>query len=937
MNILVYGSNGWIGNQFIEILKQRKKKYTCGKSRVDNINDLREEIEKEKPTHIVSFIGRTHGKIKDTEYTTIDYLEQEGKLTENIRDNLFSPLLLCIIAKEKNIHFTYLGTGCIFKFDEDHPFGLEVNGFKEESLPNFFGSSYSTVKGYTDRLVKLYESNVLNLRIRMPITGEQNPRNFITKITTYEKICSIPNSMTVLPELLPKALEMIEKKITGTVNLTNPGLISHNEILGMFREIVDKDFTWKNFSIEEQKKILAGDRSNNYLDTRKLENLFPDVKNIKDSIREMLMEYKSSYVPKMIIECKDDIIIESNEEDVENEFDEIKCLFVTGGCGFIGSNFINLFCEKHRNIKIINFDCLYYCADKNNVKKSVQESENYSFIEGNLQSFELLKYIFLHNEITHIIHFAAQSHVQHSFEDSIQYTMDNIVGTHNLMEVNRRYNKFLKKFIHVSTDEVYGESMLDTNESMKTELSLLCPTNPYAATKAGAEMLVQSYAHSFNFPVIITRGNNVYGPNQYPEKLIPRFIMLLKENKKVTIQGDGSCLRAFLHAYDTASAFEIILLKGKIGEIYNIGCDEGMEYTVMEVAKKIIKLVKNTEDYDEWIEYIEDRPYNDQRYYISNEKVKNLGWKIQIKFEDGLQQLINGVYKINKYLLSQYNSSNDNLQYFGDWTNNIDELKEKFNKGLPFEHINLDNFLKEEYAEEIYKNFPTDFENWHQYYNPIEVKYANDDIENMDQSIKKLFYLLSTNQLINVFSRITGIKDLEFDPYLHGAGLHSHPRYGRLNMHLDYEKHILLKNKQRRLNIILFFTKDWKEEWNGDNQLWDKDMKECVVKTYPKFNSVIVFKTDEITWHGLPEKIMCPEGFFRKSFAYYYISPLKTKSNENKIGNDGSGYRTKATFIKRPTDPEIPELDKLYEIRPHRRIEQEDMDRIWPDWTPELF
>ena len=207
----------------------------------------------------------------------------------------------------------------------------------------------------------------------------------------------------------------------------------------------------------------------------------------------------------------------------------------------------------------------------------------------------------------------------------------------------------------------------------------------------------------------------------------------------------------------------------------------------------------------------------------------------------------------------------------------------------------------------------------------------------MNKSIKDLFYLLSTNNLIDVFSEISGITDLEYDPYLHGAGLHAHPRYGRLNMHLDYEKHIILKNKQRRLNIILFFTKDWKEEWNGDNQLWGKNMKKCVVKTYPKFNSAIIFKTDEITWHGSPEKIMCPEGVFRKSLAYYYISPLIANSNENKIGNDGSGYRTKATFVKRPIDHEHPELEKLYKIRPYRRIEKKDIDGIWPEWTPELF
>lgn len=293
----------------------------------------------------------------------------------------------------------------------------------------------------------------------------------------------------------------------------------------------------------------------------------------------------------------------------------------------------------------------------------------------------------------------------------------------------------------------------------------------------------------------------------------------------------------------------------------------------------------------------------------------------------------NNNYKIIKEYLHNFNIANDNEKYFGDWINNTDELKEKYVNALPFEHIKIDNFLKEEYAEEIFQNYPTDFENWHTYHNPLEVKYANDNINDFDKSIKDLFYLLSTDNLIKVFSGITGIEGLELDPYLHGAGLHVHPRYGRLNMHLDYEKHIILKNKQRRLNIILFFTKDWKEEWHGDNQLWDKDMKECKVKTYPKFNSAIIFKTDEITWHGLPEKIMCPENVFRKSFAYYYISPLVSKPSANKIGDDGSGYRTKATFVKRPTDPYNPKLQELYKIRSNRRIEKEDMEKIWPNWN----
>lgn len=340
-------------------------------------------------------------------------------------------------------------------------------------------------------------------------------------------------------------------------------------------------------------------------------------------------------------------------------------IFITGGAGFIGSNFINKFFEKYNSqdielefegikfnesckiqnksisFNLINFDALYYSANENNVNKKIRNDYRYKFIHGNLQSYDLLKYIFQTNKITHIIHFAAQSHVQNSFTDALQYTKDNVLGTHNLLEVARLYCPTLEKFIHVSTDEVYGESMLLANESCKTEQSILCPTNPYAASKAAAEMLVQSYNHSFNMPIIITRGNNVYGPNQYPEKVIPRFIKQLKEGKKVTIQGNGSCIRAFLHAEDTALAFIKILEKGKIGEIYNIGCDEGMEYSILDVAKILIKKIKGKEALvEDWIEYIEDRPFNDKRYYISNTKLKKLGWEITIGFEEGINKLI---------------------------------------------------------------------------------------------------------------------------------------------------------------------------------------------------------------------------------------------------------------------------------------------------------
>ena len=283
MLVLIYGHKGWIGSKVINLLQEQNIEFVRGNVRVNNKLELEEEIKTINPTHIMSFIGRTHGK----GFTTIDYLEQKGKIYENVRDNLFSPLLLAILCKKYNIHFTYIGTGCIFKFDKDHPYEKEVNGFTEESLPNFFGSGYSVVKGFTDELMHMFEDTVLNLRIRMPISDDWSTRNFIYKITHYEKICSIKNSMTVLPELLPLMIDMAKNKVTGTINMTNPGLISHNRILELYKEIVDKDFTWKNFSIEEQAKILAADRSNNYLDTSKIESMYK-VDNIETAVIKIL-------------------------------------------------------------------------------------------------------------------------------------------------------------------------------------------------------------------------------------------------------------------------------------------------------------------------------------------------------------------------------------------------------------------------------------------------------------------------------------------------------------------------------------------------------------------------------------------------------------------------------------------------------------------------
>ena len=195
----------------------------------------------------------------------------------------------------------------------------------------------------------------------------------------------------------------------------------------------------------------------------------------------------------------------------------------------------------------------------------------------------------------------------------------------------------------------------------------------------------------------------------------------------------------------------------------------------------------------------------------------------------------------------------------------------------------------------------------------------------MPRCIKKLFNLLSCEEIIEKINTLSGIGNLEYDPYLHGAGLHIHKKGGKLDMHLDYEKHPNL-NKERRVNIILYMTKDWQDEWNGETQLWDKNLSNCVSKSKVIFNNALIFKTNEISWHGLPELINCPEGILRKTIAYYYISSLESTPDDNRIGNDGTGYRTKATFKKRPNDDFDELKEKLYKIRPFRLIKPEDFN-----------
>jgi len=285
--ILFFGGRGWIGKQLVELLRGHLSidSIILSTVRPQHIEELRTELDNVKPTHVVSTIGRTHGKINNKEIPTIDYLEYDGKLQENVIDNLYAPITLAHECQRRNIHYTYLGTGCIFEYDDTHSNGI---GFLEDDEPNFFGSSYSIIKGVTDQLMHQFSDSVLNVRIRMPITSDPNPRDFITKIVNYTKICSMANSMTVLDELLPLLVEMILDYRTGTIHLTNPGTISHDEILTLYKEIIDSTKTWQTMTYEEQSLLLKSKRSNNELDTTLLQQWFPNVLPIRESIINVL-------------------------------------------------------------------------------------------------------------------------------------------------------------------------------------------------------------------------------------------------------------------------------------------------------------------------------------------------------------------------------------------------------------------------------------------------------------------------------------------------------------------------------------------------------------------------------------------------------------------------------------------------------------------------
>jgi dTDP-glucose 4,6-dehydratase len=304
---------------------------------------------------------------------------------------------------------------------------------------------------------------------------------------------------------------------------------------------------------------------------------------------------------------------------------EGKNVIVTGAAGFIGSNFIELLYEKYNNINITVIDKLTYAADKSRL----EQFDNLNFIEGDIKDRDTVQKAFSKKDIDFVVNFAAESHVDRSIDSGKPFIHSNVEGAYTLMEEASKHD--IEKFIQISTDEVYGSK----EEGKFTEEDSLDPSSPYSASKASADMMANSFRVTHNLPIIIVRPTNNFGPNQHPEKLIPKFISRAKEGKNLPVYGDGTNVRDWLYVKDNCRAIELLLRKGEPGQIYNVGANQFKQN--IEITKKIIELTGASE---EIIEFVEDRKGHDQRYAVDSTKIRDLGWKPRVEFEDGLKKVI---------------------------------------------------------------------------------------------------------------------------------------------------------------------------------------------------------------------------------------------------------------------------------------------------------
>lgn len=303
-------------------------------------------------------------------------------------------------------------------------------------------------------------------------------------------------------------------------------------------------------------------------------------------------------------------------------------MLVTGGAGFIGSNFIRHMLTEHPDTRIVNLDALTYAGNLENLR-DVADNPNYTFVRGDICDPDTVAAVFRDHPIDTIVHFAAESHVDRSISDGAAFVRTNVLGTFTLLDCARKHG--VRRFIHISTDEVYGS----TREGSFAETDTLNPSSPYSSSKAASDLLARSFFITHGLPVIVTRCTNNYGPYQFPEKLIPFFTTNLLQGKKVPVYGTGRNVRDWLYVIDHCRAIDFILQHGEPGEIYNIG--GGAERTNLDITQKILELLGKDES---MIEYVPDRKGHDFRYSLDFGKLRKLGWKPAYRFDDALEATV---------------------------------------------------------------------------------------------------------------------------------------------------------------------------------------------------------------------------------------------------------------------------------------------------------
>jgi len=307
---------------------------------------------------------------------------------------------------------------------------------------------------------------------------------------------------------------------------------------------------------------------------------------------------------------------------------------VTGGAGFIGSNFLYYMTETYKDDMFVCLDALTYAGNYNNIK-SLENLNNFKFVHGDITDSIFIDKLFQDEKFDYVVNFAAESHVDNSIKNPSIFLKTNILGVQTLMDACRKYG--IKRFHQISTDEVYGDLPLDRKDLLFKETNPIKASSPYSASKASADLLVLAYARTFDLPITISRCSNNYGPYQFPEKLIPLVISKALNNEKIPVYGNGSNVRDWIHVHDHNVGVDLILKKGKVGEIYNLGGHS--ERTNLDVVKTILNIMGKSEDL---ITFVEDRPGHDLRYAINSEKSENdLGWNLTYDFEKGILDTVN--------------------------------------------------------------------------------------------------------------------------------------------------------------------------------------------------------------------------------------------------------------------------------------------------------